>query len=60
MIKDFNLEVSYESKLAGKTRVLKFEKIDPLEVSKVLEAIREGQRIREVEGPKFYGVTSGC
>ena len=59
MVKKIDLGFSYEVKPLGQQKVIITKVINQKEVSKVLDAIKEGQRIRETEGPKFYGVVSG-
>jgi hypothetical protein len=58
MVKKIDLDFSYEVKPLGQQKVIT-KVINQKEVSKVLSAIKKGQRIRETEGPKFYGIVSG-
>lgn len=59
-MKKINLDFSYEVKPLGQQKIIIKKMIDQKEVSKVIDAIKEGQKIREVDGPKFYGIVGGC
>lgn len=53
------LDFVYEEVLAGKPKKMVFGPMNKLEIQKAITAIREGQKIRDTEGPKLYGIVSG-
>lgn len=53
------INAKYELGKSGKVSVVK-SSISQSDITEALKAIKEGKKIREVDGPKFYGISCGC